>query len=328
MIRRLSYAIFILLGLCVFSQFAVAAPTATPKTKAAKKAAPKTVRSLKPPTAEELTKMKEASPKTAPATPKKPRRILVFTQCRGYVHDSIPYVNAALELMGKQTGAFECVVSDDIASFEPASLAAFDAVLMNNTTGNGFFLPADYATLAPEKQHVAKGIEARLHQSLVEFVHGGKGLIGIHAATDCNYDWPAYAALFGAAFDFHPWPSKSIVTIKIDDPASPVNASFGGKPFQVGDEIYTFKAPYSREKLHMLLSLDSAKIPKPTKAPNRTDNDFAVSWIKTEGKGRVFYCSLGHDKPIFWNAAVLEHYLRGIQYALGDLEANDKPEAK
>ena len=60
----------------------------------------------------------------------------------------------------------------------------------------------------------------------------------------------------------------------------------------------------------------------------RTDNDFAVSWVRSWGKGRVFYCSLGHRNEIFWNPAILQHYLDGIQFALGDLPADTTPSAQ
>jgi uncharacterized protein len=50
-----------------------------------------------------------------------------------------------------------------------------------------------------------------------------------------------------------------------------------------------------------------------------------VSWIRTYGKGRVFYCSLGHREEIFWNPVVLRHYLAGIQFAIGDLPADSTP---
>ena len=84
------------------------------------------------------------------------------------------------------------------------------------------------------------------------------------------------------------------------------------------EEIYQFKAPYDPKKLHMLLRLD----PEQTdfSKGKRADKDYGVSWIKHHGKGRVFYCSLGHNDHIFANPAVLQHYLKGIQWALGDLE--------
>lgn len=61
---------------------------------------------------------------------------------------------------------------------------------------------------------------------------------------------------------------------------------------------------------------------------NRSDDDFAISWIHTFGEGRVFYCALGHVHPTYWNPAVLKHWLSGVQYALGDLEADATPSAR
>ena len=63
------------------------------------------------------------------------------------------------------------------------------------------------------------------------------------------------------------------------------------------------------------------------KACVRADNDYAISWVRSYGKGRVFYCSLGHNPDAFWNTPILEHFLAGIQFALGDLKANTKPSA-
>jgi hypothetical protein len=63
--------------------------------------------------------------------------------------------------------------------------------------------------------------------------------------------------------------------------------------------------------------------PKVGKKKNgREDKDNAVSWIREYGKGRVFYCSLGHNAAVFRNKAVLGHWLAGIQYVLGDLDAD------
>jgi hypothetical protein len=61
---------------------------------------------------------------------------------------------------------------------------------------------------------------------------------------------------------------------------------------------------------------------------HRTDGDFAMTWIKPYGKGRVFYCALGHQHELFWNPIVLQHYLDGFQFAMGDLEADATPSAR
>lgn len=102
---------------------------------------------------------------------------------------------------------------------------------------------------------------------------------------------------------------------------------FAGKGFEISDEIYTFRKPYSRDNLRILMSIDwdNAGI---TKGMNREDNDYALSWIREYGQGRVFYCGFGHDDQIWWNPQILAHYLAGAQYALGDLKADATPSNK
>jgi len=255
--------------------------------------------------ADALAKIQAAAPDKATAKPAQPRKLLVYTGCKGFVHSSIPYVAAAIQEIGRKTGAFEVVASADPAVFKPESLQGFAGICLNNTTGELFDDPA-------------------LKASLLQFVKDGKGLIGIHAATDCFGNWPEYGALLGGYFDGHPWTEK--VGVKLDDPTHPVNAAFDGKGFEVDDEIYQFKAPYARDKLHVLLSLDPSKTD--VKKGGRQDGDYAVSWVRTYGLGRVFYCSLGHREEILWNAAVLRHYLAGIQFALGDLPGDATPSAQ
>ena len=75
-----------------------------------------------------------------------------------------------------------------------------------------------------------------------------------------------------------------------------------------------------------LLALDDSKMD--VAKGKRADNFYAISWVSTFGKGRTFYCSLGHQKDIYWNPMILKHYLAGIQYALGDLEADAAPTSK
>ncbi|MBU0616907.1 MAG: ThuA domain-containing protein, partial [Planctomycetes bacterium] len=261
-----------------------------------------------PPTVEQIEKMKAAMPGKAVATPLKARKMLVFTLCKGFRHSAIECCAKALEMMGAATGAFEAVVSDDVAMFKPEKLREFDAVCFDNTTGELF-------------EDVA------LKQGLLDFVRGGKGLVGIHAATDCFYNWPEFGEMMGGYFDGHPWYANNTVHVKIDEPDHPINAAFGGKSFDIMDEIYQIKTPYSREKLRVLLSLDTTRTDMSRPGIKRKDGDFAISWIRAYGKGRVFYCSLGHREDIFWNPMVLEHYLAGIQYALGDLKADATPSA-
>ena len=164
-----------------------------------------------------------------------------------------------------------------------------------------------------------------LQTHLREYVGNGRGLVGIHAATLAWFDWPDYGAMMGAYYVDWPWKGQEEVTVKIEDPTHPVNAAFGGKPLTIADEIYQFREPYSRDKLHVLLSLDTAKSPK---AGTRKDNDYAVSWVKNYGYGgRVFYTVLGHNDETYARPDVVRHILDGIQFAIGDLPGECVPSA-
>ena len=258
----------------------------------------------KAPTEDEVKKIAAALPEKATAQPAKPRKLLIFNRCEGFYHDSIHCGAAALKMLGEKTGAYTAVISDDMAMFEPAKLNAFDAVVFNNTTALKFENP----------EH---------RQALLDFIRNGKGLVGFHGGADNLYNWPEGAALTGALFDGHPW---GRCPVKIDDPAHPLVKAFGGKGFWIDDEIYKFRTPYTREKLRVLLSMDAAK-GDPNKQ-GRADGDNAVAWIQQVGQGRVFYASLGHRHDIFWNPTILQFYLDGVQYALGDLAADATPSAK
>lgn len=272
--------------------------------------------------AQDRQRVATAVPRQAPAPAKAPRKLLVVSlhvrdgkRLQG--HTSIAYGNLAIELMGKQTGAYTAEFSDDVSVFRPERLRQFDAVCFNNTAGVLFEDP-------------------QLKKSLLDFVAGGKGLVGIHAAAATFVEWPRYdqwpefGEMLGAYENGgHPWKPGETITLKLDDPGHPINAAFGGKGFQIRDEVFQFQHPYSRDRLHVLLSIDTERTdmdPARHFLPERfEDKDFAMSWIRRHGEGRVFYSSLGHNPHIFWNRPVLEHFLAGIQFALGDLEADARP---
>jgi type 1 glutamine amidotransferase len=261
---------------------------------------------------EGIRKILDAAPAKATAQPAKPRKLLVFYRTEGFVHPSIPYGIEALIVLGKKTGAFEAVASEDMAMFTPEKLAEFDGVMFLNTTGLKFEDPAQ-------------------RKALLDFIASGKGMMGIHAATDNFPTWPEAQEMMGGKFNGHPWGAGDTVAVKIDDPKHPVAQAFGGKGFWIKDEIYQITGPFSRDKQRVLLSLDMSK-PQNARPANvivRVDNDFPIAWIKKlSGGGRVFYSSLGHNEAIYQTPEVLRHYLDGIQFALGDLPADAVPSAK
>ena len=274
-------------------------------------------------TPEERQRIDAALPAKAPAKPKKPRRMLVVTLAkvndrvvRG--HPSIPAGNYALEQMGKRTGAFEALFSNDIEMFRPDKIKQFDAVCFNNSQG-------------------VLWDDAELKQSLLDFVRSGHGLVGFHAAISTFvqhpvYDqWPAFGRMLGGTENGgHPWGPTDTYTFKVDDPKSPLTAIFHGKGFEITDEVNQLQEPDLRGHLHVLLSIDMTKS-KPTHnvLPIRQkDQDFPLTWIRNEGNGRVFCSAIGHVPSVFWNPSLLEHFLTGIQFALGDLKADATPSAQ
>jgi type 1 glutamine amidotransferase len=284
---------------------------------------------LAPAAAQELTPEQKSNvdaavPKKAPAKPKKPRRILVTNLSmrdgkpfRGSSWATIPVANYAVEQMGKVTGAYEAVFNNDVEMFRPGNLRQFDGVCFNNTVGVLFDDP-------------------ELRQSLLDFISQGKGFIGIHDAIATfvqypKYDqWPAFGQMLGGTENGgHPW-NGEVMAIKVDDPASPLTAMFRGKDFRIADQAFQLQEPTIRDRMRVLMSIDVEKTEPPKRrflAVRAEDKDFPVSWVRAYGKGRVFYSTLGHGAPVYWNSTVLEHFLAGIQYALGDLAAEDSPSA-
>jgi len=304
----------------------------------------------------EVQKMEAALPDKPYAKPEKARKVLIYGNANGFVHSSIPLGEVTIEKLGEKTGAWTGTITNDPAAFD--NLKDYDAVGLVSTTEH-FLMPkgpdmrmpdtrnmsAEQKKEAEEKARKAfepirkefdeknksyKDAEEKRLQNLVEFVKSGKGLAGIHAATDAYYDKDEYGTLIGARFSGHR-SGKEEISVVNEDPSSPITAPFGGKGFEYADEIYRFKDPaghgskqvFDRDTTHVLLSVD---ISKHNNEPKGTD--MPVAWIRKVGDGRVFYCSLGHNEFVYADPNILKFYLAGIQYATGDLKADAAPHGK
>lgn len=275
--------------------------------------------------------IESAAPGKPQVSPAKARRVLVLITPphlmekdphKGYC---IPYGAYAFEILGKKSGAYEPVVSDDLAMLLPENIRQFDAIVLNNTSGP-WITPTD-EDLAREtfKKHGAdkKAIEEVLRKSFLEFVKNGGGIVGIHFASGANRHWPEFKELIGATFTGHPW--NEDVGIRVEEPDHPLVAAFGGKDFRLADEIYEYGPPYDRSALRVLLSLDTEQSNMGVQWIHRTDHDFALAWVRSYGKGRVFCTSFGHRTEIYWHPQVLAFYLDAVQFATGDLQAQTQP---
>ena len=264
---------------------------------------------------EDRTKIEAALPAKALARPKKPRKILVFDRQGIYNgrqyggHASIPHANLAAQLMGEKTGAFTATLSSEPGAISAANLQQYDAVYLNNTVGDVFDTP-------------------EMRAAVIAFVANGGGVVGNHGTSVASPQWTEFGEILGATGASHREPTEK-ATINIEDPTNPLMRAFDGKPFEYVDEFYRLGPPYSRDKVRVLLSID----PIVTDMMQgrcfgqclRDDNDYPVAWIRQHGKARVFYTSLGHNPDVFWDTRMLTMFLAGIQYALGDLEADASP---
>lgn len=258
----------------------------------------------------------EAVPDRATVASRQSRRVLVFYRCEGFIHTSIPHGNLATEQMGRQTGAFQVDLADTYDVFTKENLRRYDAIVLNNTSRLKFPDPSQ-------------------EQALLEFVAGGKGLVGYHAATDNFYAHPKAAAMMGAQFNGHPWGSGGTWAFKLNDPAHRLNAAFGGDGFWHQDEIYQYRPESYQgpEVLRLLMSLDMTKPVVAERVKNQRGSadtadkfpEVPVSWLRSYGEGRVFVTNLGHREETFANPVVLQHMLDGIQFALGDLPVDTTP---
>jgi type 1 glutamine amidotransferase len=253
-------------------------------------------------------KIEAAMPREPLAKPKKARKLLVIDLCPdgGYYHATIANANLAIQLMSKDTGAFQAVFSNDLNNLKYPKIREYDAVFLNSTVGEVFSDPA-----------VLNG--------LIRFVSEGGGVGGLHGASYASMDVPEYGELIGAQDGPH---HVETATLKIDDPNSPLTKDLGGKDFVYTDEFYHFlpTGPYSREKLHVLLSIDTAQSDM-SKWHVRPDNDYGLCWIKRYSKGRVFNCALGHTPTLLETPALAKLVFGGIQFILGDLALDTTPSA-
>lgn len=138
--------------------------------------------------------------------------------------------------------------------------------------------------------------------AVLDFVRGGKALVGIHCAADSFQDRPDYLKAVGGQFRTHPAPLD--IAVEIVDTSHPVTA--GVPPFTAHDELYLFKE-YDATNVHLLAETvsfdDGGPIP--------------VAWVREEGKGKVFYVSLGHMPPVMSQPEWRRLVQNGINWTLG-----------
>ena len=211
----------------------------------------------------------------------------MFSKTMGYKHESIPDGQKAIRKMGQENG-FEVDLTDDAAYFHDDSLSKYAAVVFLSTTGN---VLDHYQEAAFER-----------------FIQAGGGFVGVHAATDTEYDWGWYGKLVGAYFSSHPHNQEA--TFRVEDENFPATA-FLRKVWIRTDELYNFRKV--NPNINVVLSIDESTYEGGTNGENHP-----MSWYHEYDGGRAFYTALGHTTESYTEPEFVQHLLAGIQYAMGD----------
>ncbi len=215
------------------------------------------------------------------------KRILVFSKTNGFHHSSIPNGKAAIQKLGKEND-FDVDITEDSLAFAEDNLKKYAAVVFLNTTGN----------ILSYKQEAA----------FERFIQAGGGFVGIHSATDTEYDWIWYSKLVGANFESHPKQQNAKINVVDKGHASTKHLPDTWERF---DEWYNFKN--LNKDVHVL-----AKIDEKSYEGGKMGDDHPMAWYHDYDGGRAFYTEFGHTEESYVDSNYLKHILGGIQYAIGE----------
>lgn len=214
-------------------------------------------------------------------------KILVFTKTKGYHHGAIETGVPVIIKMGQENN-FDVDTTTDATKFTADNLKQYATVMFFCTTGD---------VLNDEQQKAFEG-----------YIHAGGGFVGVHSATDTEYDWPWYGDLVGAYFKSHP-SVQQVATLNVVDrkfiATKHLPAVWSRK-----DEWYNFK--YIAKGLHVLITIDE----KSYKGGENGDYH-PMAWYHEYDGGRAFYTALGHVDESYSDPLYLKHLLGGIKYAIG-----------
>ncbi|SFR31253.1 Glucose/arabinose dehydrogenase, beta-propeller fold [Robiginitalea myxolifaciens] len=216
-------------------------------------------------------------------------KILIFSKTMGFRHASIPTGIEAIRELGSANG-FSVDASEDAGVFTDENLEQYSAIVFLSTTGD-----------------ILNAVEEAAFE---RYIQSGGGFVGVHAATDTEYDWGWYGRLVGAYFQSHP-PGIKTADFTIEDFDHPSTAHFENATWNRSDEMYNF---YNiNPDLNVLITVDES-----TYEGGENGDFHPMAWYHEFDGGRVFYTALGHTEESFSEDDFLKHLLGGIQYAIGE----------
>jgi type 1 glutamine amidotransferase len=219
----------------------------------------------------------------------KGKKVLIFCKTSGFHHSSIKEGLSAIFQLAKEN-KFEADSTIDAAKFTSANLKQYSAVIFLNTTGD---------VLNDEQQ-----------SAFEKYIQAGGGFVGVHAATDCEYNWPWYGNLVGAYFSSHPAPQEAVLNVT---DRTHISTRHLPEKYKKKDEWYNFK--WVAKGLNILISIDEKSYDP---GSGKMGAVHPMAWYHKYDGGRAFYTELGHTEASYTEPLFLNHLLGGIKYALGD----------
>jgi len=216
-----------------------------------------------------------------------PRAALVFSKTAGFRHASIPAGIAAVDSIGAARG-FLVEATEDASVFTDVDLARFAVVIFLNTTGDV--------------------LDAAQQSALERFIRSGRGFVGVHSASDTEYDWGWYGGLVGAYFASHP--AIQSATLEVVDGTHPSTEHLPAS-FTRTDEWYNFQAPPAAS-VQVLVRVDEASYTGGTMGASHP-----IAWAHNYDGGRAWYTSMGHTIESYGELSFVQHLAGGIRWAAG-----------
>jgi uncharacterized protein len=217
-------------------------------------------------------------------------KALVFSKTKGFRHQSIPDGVVAMKKLAEKH-RFSVYTTEDDREFTKEKLKNYDVIILVSTTGTIF--------------------NAEQKEAFEDFVRSGKGVVGIHSATDTEYEWPWYTGLIGGQFAYHP--HQQTARLKVVDKNHPSTYHLP-EYWLMTDEWYAFKN--FNEDVKVLVELDETSYEVGERdGKSMGMGTHPISWYHEYDGGRVFYTGLGHTDEAFEDERFLLHVLGGIWYA-------------
>ncbi|WP_245949321.1 ThuA domain-containing protein [Lutibacter citreus] len=212
--------------------------------------------------------------------------VLVFSKTSGWRHKSIETGQEQIKKWGAKEN-WKVRLTEKTADISNANLKDVEVLIFLNTT--------------------LEVLDKDSREALKKYINNGGGFVGIHSATDTEYNWPWYHQMIGAQFINHP--KTQTATMDVNHTCNHPSIKHFEDTFTVKDEWYNFKDEVL-PRVNVLLTLDESSY-----EGKQMEKNHPIAWYQYYEGGRIFYTGMGHTKEIFFNPVYIKHVVAGVNWA-------------